>query len=65
MKSMRKTILNIILVISTLLVTFFGMGPVLMADGSIQERLLTLFIIIGIYIILVIGYYFVNRRVKR
>lgn len=38
------------------LVTFFGLGPVLMADGSIQERLVTGVIVLLIYLILGFGY---------
>jgi hypothetical protein len=33
-------------------VTFFGLGPVLLADGSMQERLMTLLVVIVIYVIL-------------
>lgn len=33
-------------------VTFFGLGPVLYADGSTQERMITLGIVILIYVIL-------------
>lgn len=33
-------------------VTFFGLGPVLLADGTLQERFLTLGIVILTYITL-------------
>jgi hypothetical protein len=33
-------------------VTFFGLGPVLLADGSMQERLMTWLVVIVIYVIL-------------
>lgn len=32
------------------LVTFFGLGPVLFADGSFSERMLTLLVVIVIYV---------------
>lgn len=32
--------------------TFFGLGPVVFADGNMQERLITLIIVILIYILL-------------
>lgn len=35
-------------------VTFFGLGPVLLADGSAQERVVTLAIVILIYVILTV-----------
>ncbi|MGE4282735.1 MAG: hypothetical protein AB7G87_03350 [Clostridia bacterium] len=44
----------IAIIASLLLVTFFGMGPVLLADGSITERVLTLAAVIIIYVILII-----------
>jgi hypothetical protein len=33
-------------------VTFFGFGPVLFADGSTEERVMTLVVVIVIYVIL-------------
>lgn len=35
-----------------LLLTFFGIGPVLLADGSTQERLLTLAVVLLLYALL-------------
>jgi len=42
----------IVFLILLLLVTFFGIGPVVFADGVMTERLITLAIVIIIYIIL-------------
>lgn len=33
-------------------VTFFGLGPVLLADGSTEERIITLVIVIFIYVLI-------------
>lgn len=33
-------------------VTFFGLGPVLLADGSTEERIITLVLVILIYVLL-------------
>ncbi|WP_423230741.1 DUF6954 family protein [Alkalibaculum bacchi] len=44
-----KNIWRIVLVIAFLLVSFFGLGPVLMADGVLTERLITLFIVLLLY----------------
>jgi membrane protein DedA with SNARE-associated domain len=35
-----------------ILVTFFGLGPVLFADGSMGERLVTLLVVVLIYLLL-------------
>jgi uncharacterized membrane protein len=34
-----------------LLLTFFGLGPVLFADGSNSERLATFLVVVGLYIL--------------
>jgi hypothetical protein len=47
-----KWIWYIILSIAFLLVTFFGIGPVVFADGGIGERILTLGVVILIYVFL-------------
>jgi arginine exporter protein ArgO len=51
-----KTLIYIIFIVLYALVTFFGIGPVLMADGSMQERMLTLGIVILIYIALTFAF---------
>lgn len=38
------------------LITFFGLGPVLFADGSNNERLITTLIIIVLYILTTLGF---------
>lgn len=44
------------------LVTFFGVGPVLFADGPPQERLVTSVIVILIYVLLVMFWRWLRRR---
>jgi hypothetical protein len=37
-----------------LLITFFGLGPVLFADGSTSERLITLLVVVCLYLVVTI-----------
>ncbi len=46
---MLKVIGHVVFIILFLLITFFGIGPVVFADGSINERITTLIIVILIY----------------
>lgn len=48
-----RLIIHIIFIALLSLVTFFGIGPVLFADGPLSERLITLAVITGIYLILI------------
>lgn len=48
---MKKWILYTIFVPTYVLITFFGLGPVLFADGSMNERIITFLIVIALYII--------------
>ncbi|MFP5114548.1 DUF6954 family protein [Bacillaceae bacterium C204] len=61
-----KFLLHTVFIIFIALVTFFGLGPVLFADGVLQERLATAAIVVVIYIILAILYrksiQWVNRK---
>ena len=50
MKSV-KVIVDIVFVALFLLITFFGIGPVLFADGSDRERLITFLVVLLIYAI--------------
>jgi hypothetical protein len=59
-----KWFVYIVFAIIYLLVTFFGLGPVLMADGSDQERILTLTIVLVIYVVLAIVMRSVVKRLK-
>jgi putative flippase GtrA len=61
-----KFFLHTVFIILIALVTFFGLGPVLFADGVLQERLWTAAIVVVIYIILAFLYrkaiQWANRR---
>lgn len=60
-----KWLVYFIFVVAYLLVTFFGIGPVLFADGSITERMITLVVVILIYAVLTIAFRFILKKVKR
>ncbi|WP_096156114.1 MULTISPECIES: DUF6954 family protein [Bacillus] len=45
-------------------VTFFGLGPVLMADGLTGERMLTLLIVIFIYVVLTFVFIKCRNKIK-
>ncbi|MEH7414693.1 hypothetical protein V7266_05340 [Neobacillus drentensis] len=51
-----KIFLHSFFIIFLALVTFFGVGPILLADGSVQERLWTAAIVIVLYLIIGISY---------
>jgi putative flippase GtrA len=61
-----KFLLHLVFIILIALVTFFGLGPVLFADGILQERLLTAAIVIVIYLVLAFLYrrsiQWINRK---
>lgn len=44
-----KVIVDILFMALFLLITFFGIGPVLFADGSDRERLITFLVVLLIY----------------
>ncbi|MDF2592638.1 MAG: hypothetical protein K0S75_2104 [Clostridia bacterium] len=49
---MKKFLIILIFVCLYLIVGFFGLGPVMFADGAIQERLLTLTIVLLVFVII-------------
>ncbi|MBM7653189.1 DUF6954 family protein [Neobacillus cucumis] len=51
-----KIFLHIFFIILLGLVTFFGLGPVLMADGAMQERFWTAAIVIILYLVITVCY---------
>ena len=59
---MKRRLCYIGLIIGYLLVTFFGLGPVLFADGSVAERTITLIIVLLIYVALSFIWYFIRKR---
>jgi hypothetical protein len=61
---LMKIFLNIIIIIALVAVTFFGLGPVLLADGSKTERLLTLLVVLALYFLLVLALRWVKKRYR-
>lgn len=63
-----KYLIYTVLIIAALLVTFFGLGPVLFADGSFAERMITLLVVVLCYALLALAFiYWIkrNRESKR
>ena len=60
-----RLLVTVIFVLVFLTVTFFGIGPVLFADGSDSERLGTMGIVFGIYLLLWLAYRFLIKRLNR
>lgn len=46
---MLKFLLDLIFVAGLALITFFGIGPVIFADGSSTERMISLAVVLAIY----------------
>lgn len=55
--------MNLLFLTAFLLVTFFGIGPVLLADGSMQERLFTLLLVLLIFTSLLLLFRYVKSRI--
>lgn len=51
-----KIVLRIIFGIAFLLVAFFGLGPVMLADGMMGERILSLIVVLLIFAALYVLY---------
>ncbi|MDN3018209.1 hypothetical protein PH210_18690 [Paenibacillus sp. BSR1-1] len=60
-----KYILHVFFIILIALVTFFGLGPVLFADGTARERVLTSIVLVLIYALLGFGYWMSIKLIKR
>lgn len=57
-----KVTLGLVMFVMYALVTMFGLGPVLFADGSLKERMITLAVVIVIYVVLTIITYVIFRK---
>ena len=62
---MIRTIINVVLIILLILVSWLGLGPALFADGTDTERLYTLLTVGFIYLLIFLIMFFVNKRLKR
>jgi hypothetical protein len=60
-----RFLIYIVFIILYLIVTFFGLGPVLFADGSNQERIITFVIVLVIYLCLTIFLRFLIKKINR
>ncbi|WP_342565470.1 hypothetical protein NST84_10210 [Paenibacillus sp. FSL R7-0345] len=60
-----KGLLYLLFAAAYVLVTFFGMGPVLFADGTAAERVVTLMTVLLIYVLLTLGLLLVRRRYRK
>lgn len=60
---MSRVLIHTIFIIGFSFITFFGIGPVLFADGTMNERIITLIIVILIYIIWSWVYRYFIRRI--
>lgn len=59
-----KIVLRIVFGIAFLLVAFFGLGPVMMADGMPGERTLTLIVVLLIFAALFVVYKWLKKRIS-
>ncbi|MGG3466376.1 hypothetical protein ABES02_02255 [Neobacillus pocheonensis] len=60
-----KYVLHAFFLILIALVTFFGLGPVLLADGAVRERVLTSIVLVLIYALLGFGYWMSIKLINR
>ena len=60
-----KWLIYVIFTILGLLITFFGLGPVLFADGSNAERFTTLAIVLVLYVILIVILRVLIKKIKK
>ncbi|WP_054939982.1 DUF6954 family protein [Paenibacillus ihuae] len=59
-----KWLLYILFALLYLIVTFFGLGPVLFADGSTAERMVTLVVVLLIYVLITLWLRSVLKRLR-
>lgn len=59
---MKKALGYMIVLIGFILVTFFGLGPVMFADGSRGERIGTFAIVLVLYFLLIVLYRYMRKK---
>jgi hypothetical protein len=62
---MTKKIVYVILILLLLAVTLFGLGPVIYADGSDTERMITLLVVVALYLVILFTFYIIHTRWKK
>jgi len=58
-------LLYVLFAVLYILTTFFGLGPVLFADGSDRERMVTLIVVILIYVAITVLLRIVLKRHRK
>lgn len=53
-----------IFIVLFMFVGFFGLGPVLLADGPMTERMITLLVVLLIFFVLGMAFKFTVRKIK-
>lgn len=53
-----------VFIILFVVITFFGVGPVLIADGAMQERIITLAIVLLLYVAMSISLKILLKKFK-
>jgi hypothetical protein len=64
MNTMLKWIVYLLFAAAYLLVTFFGLGPVLLADGTAQERWVTFLVVLLIYAVITVFLRWILKKFK-
>jgi hypothetical protein len=62
---MTKKIVYVILFLLLLAVTLFGLGPVIYADGSDTERMITLLVVVALYLVILFTFYIIHTRWRK
>jgi hypothetical protein len=62
---MGRRLINIALIIILILITLFGLGPVVFSDGTRAERYYTALLVTFLYLLILAVMYYVNKRVKK
>lgn len=60
-----KILIHIFFIVLFLLITFFGIGPIILADGVFSERMYTLIVVLIVYGIWTWLYRLLLKRVNK
>jgi len=60
-----RRIINVVLVIILVLISWFGLGPVFFADGTGSEKFNTLMLLSFFYLLIFAIMYYVNRHMRK
>ena len=62
---MGRILIYAAFIIALVLITFFGLGPVLFADGTTTERVNTLWVVILLYVVAIATFYIIYKKIKK